>query len=186
MPLILLLDREDGGHTVGRNVAIRHGTTSWNAWITGLISSNQITDRIQISTQNKGNANKWTQSCLICACAQQHFACYAVCTVQSYVHRWARACGNFEYGGLYRQHFETNRYSFLYATLRTVNKQHTSRQDAIIKIRLYLATCFGRKRLSSSQLRMCGVYLLYINYWIYRKCNLTVDSTINVNRHRKS
>ena len=74
----------------------------------------------------------------------------------------------------------------LYNILCTVNTQHTSRQDAIIKIRLYLATCFSRKRPSSSQLRLCGVYLLYINYWIYRKCNLTVDSTINVNRHRKS
>jgi len=112
MPLILLLDREDGGNTVGRNVAIRHGTTSWNARIIGLISSNQITVHIQISTQNNENANKWTQSCLICACAQQHFACYAVSTVQSYVYRWARACGNFEYGGLYRQQFETNRYFF--------------------------------------------------------------------------
>jgi len=40
-----------------------------------------------------------------------------------------------------------------YNILRTVNTQHTSRQDAIIKIRLYLATCFGRKRPSSGQLR---------------------------------
>ena len=37
--------------------------------------------------------------------------------------------------------------------LPTVNTQHTSRQDAIITIRLYLATCFGRKRPSSGELR---------------------------------
>ena len=37
--------------------------------------------------------------------------------------------------------------------LRTVNTQHTSRQDAIITIRLYMAKCVGRKRPSSSQLR---------------------------------
>jgi len=40
-----------------------------------------------------------------------------------------------------------------YNILCTVNTQHTSRQDAIITIRLYLATCFGRKRPSSGQLR---------------------------------
>ena len=34
--------------------------------------------------------------------------------------------------------------SNLYNKLRTVDTQHTSRQDAIITIRLYLATCFGR------------------------------------------
>ena len=34
----------------------------------------------------------------------------------------------------------------LYNMLCTVNTQHTSRQDAIITIRLYLGTCFGRKR----------------------------------------
>ena len=37
--------------------------------------------------------------------------------------------------------------------LRTVNTQHRSRQDAIITIRFYLATCFGHKRPSSGQLR---------------------------------
>jgi len=42
----------------------------------------------------------------------------------------------------------------VYNTLCTVNTQHTSRQDAIITIRLYLATCFGRKRPSSGQLRI--------------------------------
>ena len=41
----------------------------------------------------------------------------------------------------------------LYDILCTVNTQHTSRQDAIITIRLYLATCFGRKRPSSGQLK---------------------------------
>ena len=37
--------------------------------------------------------------------------------------------------------------------LCTVNTQHTSRQEAIITIRLYLATCFGRKRPSSGQFK---------------------------------
>jgi hypothetical protein len=32
----------------------------------------------------------------------------------------------------------------LYNILHTVNTQHISRQDAIITVRLYLATCFGR------------------------------------------
>ena len=41
----------------------------------------------------------------------------------------------------------------LYHILCTVNTQHTSRQDAIITIKLYLATCFGRKRPSSGKLR---------------------------------
>jgi len=43
--------------------------------------------------------------------------------------------------------------SNLYNILCTVNTQHTSRQDAIITIRLYLATCFGRNRPSSGQQR---------------------------------
>ena len=41
----------------------------------------------------------------------------------------------------------------LYNILYTVNTQHTSRQDALIIIRLYLATCFGLKQPSSGQLR---------------------------------
>jgi len=44
-------------------------------------------------------------------------------------------------------------YIKLYNILCTVNTQHTSRQDAIITIRLYLATCFGHNRPSSGQLR---------------------------------
>jgi len=40
--------------------------------------------------------------------------------------------------------------SNLYNISCTVNTQHTSRQYAIITIRLYLATCFGRKRPSCS------------------------------------
>ena len=43
--------------------------------------------------------------------------------------------------------------SNLYNILCTVNTQHTSRQDTIIKIRLYLSTSFGRNRPSSGQLR---------------------------------
>ena len=62
---------------------------------------------------------------------------------------------------------------YLYNILCTVNIQHTSRQDAIITIRLYLATCFGRKRPSSGPLRTILRYsnnnnnnnniLLYLN-----------------------
>jgi len=44
-------------------------------------------------------------------------------------------------------------YNYLYSVLPTVNTQHASRQDAIITIRLYLATCFDRNRPSSGQLR---------------------------------
>jgi hypothetical protein len=43
--------------------------------------------------------------------------------------------------------------SNLYNILHTVNTQHTSRQAAIITIRLHLTTCFGRDRPSSGQLR---------------------------------
>jgi len=43
--------------------------------------------------------------------------------------------------------------SNLYNILCTVNTQHISRQDAIIAIRLYLATCFGLDRPTSGQLR---------------------------------
>ena len=42
---------------------------------------------------------------------------------------------------------------FLYNILCTANTQHTSRQDAIITVRLYLATCFDRDLPSSNQLR---------------------------------
>ena len=45
------------------------------------------------------------------------------------------------------------KFFFLYNILCTVNTQHTSRQHAIVTIRLYLATCFGSKRPSSDQLR---------------------------------
>jgi len=42
---------------------------------------------------------------------------------------------------------------FLFYMICTVNTQHTSRQDALITIRLYLTTCFGRDRPSAGQLR---------------------------------
>jgi len=45
------------------------------------------------------------------------------------------------------------RISHLYNILCTVNTQYTSRQDAVITVRLYLATCFGRDRPSSGQLK---------------------------------
>jgi len=44
-------------------------------------------------------------------------------------------------------------YIKLYNILCTVNTQHASRQDTIIIMRLYLATCFDRNRPSSGQLR---------------------------------
>ena len=49
--------------------------------------------------------------------------------------------------------------------LCTVNTQHTSRQDAIITIRLYLATCFGSKRPSSGQLRTILRYSKNSTQW---------------------
>ena len=55
--------------------------------------------------------------------------------------------------------------SNLYNILCTVNTQHTSKQDAIITIRLYLATCFGRDRLSSGQLRTILRYSKNITQW---------------------
>jgi len=47
----------------------------------------------------------------------------------------------------------------------TVNTQHTSRQDAIITIRLYLTTCFGRKRPSSGHLRTILRYSKNSTQW---------------------
>jgi len=46
-----------------------------------------------------------------------------------------------------------------------VNTQHASRQDAIITIRLYLATCFGRDRPFSSQLRTTLRYSRNGTHW---------------------
>jgi len=51
--------------------------------------------------------------------------------------------------------------SNLYNILCTVNTQHTSKQYAIITIRLYLATCLGRYRPSSGHLR--STVLTYLN-----------------------
>ena len=45
------------------------------------------------------------------------------------------------------------------------NTQHTSRKDAIITIRLHLATCFGRKRPSSGQLRTIVRYSKDSTQW---------------------
>jgi len=55
--------------------------------------------------------------------------------------------------------------SNLYNILRTVNTQQTSRQDAIMTIRLYLATCFGRNRPSSGQLRTILSYSKNSTQW---------------------
>ena len=53
----------------------------------------------------------------------------------------------------------------LYNILCTVDTQHASRQDAIITIRLYLATCFGLDRLSSGQLRTILRYSKNSTQW---------------------
>ena len=53
----------------------------------------------------------------------------------------------------------------LYNILCTVNTQHTSRQDAIVTIRLYLATCFGHKQPSSGQLRTILRYSKISTQW---------------------
>ena len=66
----------------------------------------------------------------------------------------------------------------LYNILCTVNTQHTTRQDPIITIRLYLATCFGRDRPSSGPPRTTlrysknqysmGSHFVHIN--LHKKC----------------
>jgi len=56
-------------------------------------------------------------------------------------------------------------YIKLYNILCIVNTQHTSRPDAIITIRLYLATCFGRRRPSAGQLRTILRYSINSIQW---------------------
>jgi len=63
-----------------------------------------------------------------------------------------------------------------YNTLCTVNTQHASRQEAIIKIRLYLATCFGRNRPSSGQLRTILRYSKISTQWD------TISFTLKLNK----
>jgi hypothetical protein len=63
----------------------------------------------------------------------------------------------------------------LYNILCTVNKQHTSRQDAIITIRLYLATYFGRERPSSGQLRTILRYSKKSTEWDPISFSLKLD-----------
>jgi len=53
----------------------------------------------------------------------------------------------------------------LHYILCTANTQHTSRQDVIITIRLYVATCFGRDRPSSGQLRTILRYSKSSTQW---------------------
>jgi len=55
--------------------------------------------------------------------------------------------------------------SNLWNMLCIVNTQHISRQDAIITVRLYLATFFGRKRSSSGQLRTILRYSKNSTQW---------------------
>ena len=58
-----------------------------------------------------------------------------------------------------------SKYQHLYNILCTVNTQHTLRQDAIITVRFYLATCFGRKQPSSGQLRTVLRYSKNSTQW---------------------
>ena len=51
-------------------------------------------------------------------------------------------------------YWEANRFSAMYTILRMVSTQHTSRQDAIITIGLYLATCFGRNRPTKNNIKV--------------------------------
>ena len=69
--------------------------------------------------------------------------------------------------------------SNLYDILCTVNTEHTSRQDAIITIRLYLATRFGRKRPSSGQLRTTLRYSKNSTQW--NTISSTFYQVFNVN-----
>ena len=74
--------------------------------------------------------------------------------------------------------FETGHpvvYIKLYNILCTVNTQHTSRQDAIITIRLCLATCFGRDRPSSDQLRTILRYSKNSTQWDHISFTLELD-----------
>ena len=69
--------------------------------------------------------------------------------------------------------------SNLYNILRTVNTQHTSRQDAIITVRFYLAKCFGRKRPSSGQLRTILRYSKNGTQWDPISFTLKLDKNEN-------
>jgi len=59
--------------------------------------------------------------------------------------------------------------------LCTVNTQHASRQDEIITIRLYLATCFGRDRSSAGQLRTTVIYIKNSTRWDPNSFTLSLD-----------
>jgi len=62
-------------------------------------------------------------------------------------------------------HTQTNKQTNKLYILCTVNTQHTSRQYALITVRLYLATCFGRKHPSSGQLRTILRYTKNSTQW---------------------
>jgi len=64
---------------------------------------------------------------------------------------------------------------FLCNILRTVNTQHTSRQDAIITFRFYLATRFGRKRPFPGQLRTILWYSKNSTQWDRISFTLKLD-----------
>jgi len=45
---------------------------------------------------------------------------------------------------------------------------------------MYIYITYLKKVVFIQLLKLCGVYLLYINCWIYRKCNLTVASSQSI------
>jgi len=61
-----------------------------------------------------------------------------------------------------------SKYLHLYNIQCTVNTQHTSRHDAIITIRLYLATCFGRVGFDISDISKPTTHsrLMLYTFWI--------------------
>ena len=63
----------------------------------------------------------------------------------------------------------------------TVNTQHTARQDAIITIGLYLATRFGRKRPSSSELRTVLMYITDSTQWDPTSFALNLSFNVVIN-----
>ena len=70
--------------------------------------------------------------------------------------------------------------------LCTVNTQHTSRQDAIITIRLHLPTCFGRKPFTDeTRSQIQGVYKRMVRFQkLTRNLFLTLHGQ-NVHRQQR-
>ena len=63
----------------------------------------------------------------------------------------------------------------------TVNTQHTARQDALFTIGLCLATIFGRKRPSSSELRTVLMYSRDSTQWDPSSITLNLSFNVVIN-----